>query len=154
MGFKITHPLLPSRLPVWPLWHGGGGYTLLQIECLAPMKPQNGHSASTSTSSLQLSRLQRHQLPHLFSCFKVAVLLLLQCLYSKLLFILMLLSVYWFLSVFGCHYTCGHRGYRSPGVFCLSSLSSELISSIFNRLIALLDSKELLFMYRIMLCAF
>lgn len=21
MGFKITHPLLPSRLLVWPLWH-------------------------------------------------------------------------------------------------------------------------------------
>lgn len=38
----------------------------------------------------------------------------------EMLSIFLLLSVYWFLSVFERHSTCGHRGYRSWGVFCLS----------------------------------
>lgn len=57
----------------------------LQIECLAPLIPQNGHNASTSTSSLSsflspgvfltFSHVSRWMfIPHLSSCFKVAVL--------------------------------------------------------------------------------
>lgn len=118
----------------------------LQIECLAPVIPLNGHNASTSTSSLSSllspdaspsspfpshSRWMFFFSPHTFS--HVSRWLFLhqriadkvffsRCLYPELLFIFMLLSVYWFLSVFECHYTCGHQGYRSRGVFCLSSL--------------------------------
>lgn len=61
----------------------------------------------------------------------------------ELLFIFMLLSVYWFLSVFECHYTCSHQGYRSWDAFCFITFLNWFHSAqahAFSRLIALLDS--------------
>lgn len=61
----------------------------------------------------------------------------------ELLFIFMLLSVHWFLSVFECHYTCSHQGYRPWDAFCFITFLNWFHSVQaygFSRLIALLDS--------------
>lgn len=155
----------------------------LQIECLAPVIPQSGHNTSTSTSSLSCllslgaSPSSPFPLfeagclpPHLFPLVSrwlfytrrqrspLFSLSLFVCM--ELLFIFMLLSVYWFLSVFECHYTCSHQGYRSWDAFCFITFLNWFHSAqayAFSRLIALLDScKETLLrhvkMYNCALC--
>lgn len=140
MGFKITHPLLPSRLLVWPLWHTSAWRLHVPPDRISGTSdttkwPQCLHFRALLVflifrSVVFLVSRWRFFL-HLFSCFKVAVfhqwiaigifLTTSVCLYPELLFIFMLLSVYWFLSVYESHYTCGHQCYLSWGLFCLSS---------------------------------
>lgn len=134
MGFKITHPLLPSRLLVWPPWHtsawrlhvppdrmSGTSDTTKWPQCLhfhfvlvvflisSPFSP---FPFFFKVDVLFFSHVSRWLANRVFSLSSSVCIQL---------FIFMLLSVYWFLSVFECHYTCGQRGYRSWGVFCLSS---------------------------------
>lgn len=167
MGFKITHPLLPSRLLVWPLWHTSAWRQHVPLDRMSGTSdttkwPQCLHFHFVLVVFLISAS---HRLPHLFPCFKVDVfsipffsflppvsrwlfyisgyqikffffLLPLSssvCLHPELLFIFMLLSVYWFLSVFECHYTCGPPKLSFFEVYFVYH-PSELISLCFEHM--------------------
>lgn len=138
MGFKITHPLLPSRLLVWPPWHTSTWRLHVPPDRISGTSdttkwPQCLHFHFVLSifliSSLHLPHLEGECFFHTFLIFQGGCFKPVDNKYSPLVpvsvfraaFHFMLLSVYWLISVFECHYTCGHQGYRSWGVFCLSS---------------------------------
>lgn len=75
MGFKITHPLLPSRLLVWPLWHTSAWRQHVPLDRMSGTSdttkwPQCLHFHFVLVVFLISAS---HRLPHLFPCFKVDV---------------------------------------------------------------------------------
>lgn len=147
MGFKITHPLLPSRLLVWPLWHTSAWRQHVLPDRMSGTSdtakwPQCLHFHFVLVALL-ISRV--HRLPHFFPPPVVVVSRWMSHphLFSPFVFsagrqinstslsaVCFSFSAFFrFVSVFECHYTCGRWGYHSRGVFCLSPHWIDLATS-------------------------